>query len=249
MRLVNCIISISLFFSAAFCNGCNFNTQNNGLSCNIDLSYKGLSNTKNLLKDKEDKFIALTFDDGPSYTTTSAIVDVLEAHELKATFFLLGERLNKKTYNVVKRIHETGSEIGNHSWSHRKLTSLSSDEQFQELEKTNAAISKIIKKDIKWFRPPYGCHNQNVIKHVNSLNMYSILWTIDSLDWQNDKPEVLVKRVINNVHNGAIVLLHDHERKSNTLKALPEIITTLKKSGYRFVTLSEWEEEICDLVR
>ncbi len=79
--------------------------------------------------------------------------------------------------------------------------------------------------------------------------MYSILWTVDSLDWQGDKPEALVERVLSNVHNGAVILFHDHNNRSNTIEALPHIIKILKKSGYKFVTLSEWEERVCNTVK
>jgi peptidoglycan/xylan/chitin deacetylase (PgdA/CDA1 family) len=210
----------------------------------MNLSHRSLSNVKKLLN-KEDKFVAITFDDGPSYNTVNTIIDILKTHESKATFFLLGERINKKIHETVRKIHEAGHEIGNHSWSHKKLTSLSDNEQFQELERTNTAIKNIIQEDIKWFRPPYGCHDENVLKNVNLLNMYSILWTVDSLDWKNDKSEVLVERVISAVHNGAIILFHDHDSRANTVEALPRIITILKKSGYKLVTLSEWEKKVC----
>ncbi|WP_246168564.1 polysaccharide deacetylase family protein [Wolbachia endosymbiont of Ctenocephalides felis wCfeT] len=79
--------------------------------------------------------------------------------------------------------------------------------------------------------------------------MYSILWTVDSLDWRGDKSETLVERVVSNVHNGAIILFHDHENKSNTVEALPYIIKILKKLGYKFVTLSEWERRVCNAVK
>ena len=242
------ITFLLLFSSAAFCGSCNFNLPYQGLSCHLDLSYKNLSNIKNLLN-KGDKFVALTFDDGPSNSRTNSIINVLANHESKATFFLLGERVNKKTFESVKRILEAGHEIGNHSWSHPKLTLLSSEEQLQELEKTNTAIKNITKKDIKWFRPPYGCHDDNLIEHTNQLNMNSILWTVDSLDWQGDRPEILVERVTSNIHNGAIVLFHDHDNKSNTVEALPHIIEIIKKSGYKLVTLSEWEKKVCSAIK
>ncbi|WP_246168566.1 polysaccharide deacetylase family protein [Wolbachia endosymbiont of Ctenocephalides felis wCfeT] len=96
-----------------------------------------------------DKFVALTFDDGPSYSKINNILDALEKHESKATFFVLGGRINARTFNVIEKIHKAGHELGNHSWSHRKLTSLSSEEQMQELDKTNLAIKSITKEDVK----------------------------------------------------------------------------------------------------
>ncbi|APR97938.1 polysaccharide deacetylase family protein [Wolbachia endosymbiont of Folsomia candida] len=245
---VRIIIFFLLYSSAAFSGDCNFNLPYNGLSCSLDLSHKNLNNIKKLLN-KGDKFVALTFDDGPSSRRVNDILNVLKKHKSKATFFVLGERINEKTSEIVKEIHKAGHEIGNHSWSHRKLTLLPSEEQMQELEKTNIAIKNITKKDVKWFRPPYGCHDDNLIENTNQLNMYSILWTVDSLDWQGDKPEILVERVASNVHNGAIMLFHDHDSRSNTAQALPNIIRMLKKSGYKLVTLSEWEKMVCDAVK
>lgn len=241
-------IFLLLYSTTVFCGGCNFNLPYRGLSCNLDLSYRSLSNIKKLLSNS-DKFVALTFDDGPSNNRVNDIINVLENYKAKATFFLLGERINKKTSEIVKKIYNAGHELGNHSWSHRKLTSLSSEEQLQELEKTSTAIKNATKQDVKWFRPPYGCHDDNLIENTNRLNMYSILWTVDSIDWQGDKPEILVERVISNVHNGAIILFHDHDNKSNTVEALPQIIKILKKSGYEPVTLSEWEERVCSVVK
>ncbi len=119
----------------------------------------------------------------------------------------------------------------------------------QELEKTNVAIKNATEQNVKWFRPPYGCYNDNLIENNNRLNMCSILWTVDSLDWQGDKSEILVERVLSNVHNGAIILFHDHDNKSNTVEALPQIIKILKKWGYELVTLSDWEKRICDVVK
>ncbi|OJH30787.1 Peptidoglycan-N-acetylglucosamine deacetylase [Wolbachia endosymbiont of Armadillidium vulgare] len=245
---IRIIAFLLLYSSAVFCSDCNFNLPYRGLSCDLDLSYRNLSNIKKLLNNK-DKFVALTFDDGPSYNRAGDIINILESNKTKATFFVLGERINKKTYEIVKKIHEAGHELGNHSWSHRKLTSLSSEEQLQELEKTNIAIKNVTEQSVKWFRPPYGCHNDNLIENTNRLNMYSILWTVDSLDWQGDKSEILIERIVSNAHNGAIILFHDHDNKSNTVEALPQIIEILKKSGYEFVTLSEWEERVCNVVK
>ncbi len=245
---IRIITFLLLYSSAVFCDDCDFNLPYCGPSCNLDLSYRNLSNIKKLLNN-DDKFVALTFDDGPSNNRVNDIINVLESYEAKATFFMLGERINKKTHKIVKKIHEAGHELGNHSWSHRKLTSLSSEEQLQELEKTNTAIKNAIKQDVKWFCPPYGCHDDNLIENTNKLDMHSILWTVDSLDWQGDKPETLVERVLSNVHNGAVILLHDHNNGSNTIEALPHIIKILKKLDYKFVTLSEWEERVCNTIK
>lgn len=245
--LIRIITFLLLYSSTALCSNCNFNLPHHGLSCNLDLSYKSLYNVKKLL-DKNDKFVALTFDDGPSNNKVYDIINILKEHKSKATFFLLGNRINKKTASAIKEISKAGCEIGNHSWSHRKLTSLSSEEQIEELSRTNRAIRNIINEDIKWFRPPYGCHDKRVIENANQLNMYSMLWTVDSLDWQGDKPEILIERVVNSSHNGAIILFHDHNR-SNTVEALPSIIKILKKSGYSLVTLSEWERRVCNAAK
>ncbi|MGL9732892.1 MAG: polysaccharide deacetylase family protein [Wolbachia sp.] len=94
--------------------------------------------------------------------------------------------INKKTSEIVKRIYNAGHELGNHflvGGPHRKLTSLSSEEQLQELEKTSIAIKNAMNQNVKWFRPQYGYYDDNLIKNANRLNMYSILWTVDSLDW------------------------------------------------------------------
>ncbi|WFW29715.1 MAG: polysaccharide deacetylase family protein [Wolbachia endosymbiont of Menacanthus eurysternus] len=242
------MIFIFLYPTTIVFSSCNFNLSYRGLSCDLDLSYKNLNDIKKLLN-KNDKFVALTFDDGPSNNKISDIFSILEKYKIKVTFFLLGKYINENTSKILRIIHGAGHELGNHSWSHRKLIFLSRKEQLQELEKTSMKIKNITKQNVKWFRPPYGCYNDSLIENINLLDMHSILWTVDSLDWRGDEPEVLIERVVNNMHNGAIVLFHDHNNKSNTIKALPQIIKILKKLGYKFVTLSEWEDKVCDVMR
>ncbi len=246
IRTIICFLL--LYSNIVWCDTkCSFNTSYEGLGCKLNLSYGNLMHIKKLLRNNGDKFVALTFDDGPSSSDkVNSILSVLKTYDAKATFFLLGGRIDSISRSqAVQKIHKAGHEIGNHSWSHRKLSLLSSDEQFQELEKTNIVITKLIGENVKWFRSPYGCHNNNIINNAKQLSMYPILWTVDVEDWRGDQPEVLVKRVMNQIHNGAIILLHDHNR-SNTIEALPKIITMLTSSGYKLVTLSEWEEKVCN---
>lgn len=182
------------------------------------------------------KFIALTFDDGPSRSITPEILKILNEKGVKATFFVLGRNV-KNNPDIVRNIRDSGHEIANHSYSHANLRKRSTTSIANELKKTNDELAKL---DIspEWFRPPYGSSNSTVENTASDYNMHTIFWSLDSRDWKRSSPEKLKQRILQRVQPGEVVILHDIHR--NTLHALPGIIDGLKKQGYTFVTLSEW---------
>lgn len=177
------------------------------------------------------KMIAFTFDDGPDPNNTLRLLEMLAKEDVPATFFLIGQ--NVEMYpNIVKAIEKAGHEIGNHSYNHRDLTTLSQEEMVNEITKTDQAIENITGKRPKYFRPPYGSVNQTV---ADAVNRPIIQWSVDSEDWQSKNTSLIIERVTASATEGAIVLLHDIHQ--TTVDAVPELIKQLKESGYTFVTL------------
>lgn len=178
------------------------------------------------------KLIALTFDDGPNYNT-SKIIDVLNKYDIKATFFVLGNRaINNK--DILRKMVDSGMEIGNHTYNHLLLTKYDEDKIRSEIEDTSDVIYSATNKRPNLLRPSYGSVN-NKIKKV--ANMPIIIWDIDTLDWKYHNSKRITSRVVNKVRDGDIILMHDIY--SASLNALGNIIPILKNNGYEFVTVNE----------
>ena len=182
--------------------------------------------------DKSKKMIALTFDDGPNYNT-SKVIDVLNKYDIKATFFVLGNRaINNK--DILRKMVDSGMEIGNHTYNHLLLTKYDENKIRSEIEDTSEVIYNATKKRPKLLRPSYGSVN-NKIKKV--ANMPIIIWDIDTLDWKYHNSKRITSRVVNKVRDGDIILMHDIY--SASLNALSNIIPILQDNGYEFVTIDE----------
>lgn len=179
------------------------------------------------------KKIALTFDDGPHPKVTPQILKILEKYDAKATFFVVGNEV-KKNPKVLQAVADAGHEIGNHTYSHAKLTTLSARKIKLQIDSNDAAIKAAIGQNATVFRPPYGAYNKTV---TNQLKVPNVLWTIDTLDWKHHNPKKTVASVQKNAKNGSIVLLHDIHQ--TTADALEPILALLQKQGYEFVTVSE----------
>ncbi len=183
--------------------------------------------------DKTKKMVAITFDDGPHSTNTDKILDILSNYNAHATFFMLGENVVRYP-DVVKIVYDKGHEIGIHTWSHKELTKLSSNEIVNEVNKTASEIEKITGKRPILVRPPYGSVNDKV---KNAINNPLILWDIDSLDWKSRDKAKIVPLVLNDVQDGDIILLHDIH--STTVPAVEEIVKYLVENDYQVVTVSD----------
>lgn len=181
---------------------------------------------------KSDKIIAFTFDDGPSYNTIK-IVNTLVKYDSKATFFLVGNKIEKyaKTMDVLVK---NGMDIGNHTYSHKKLTKLSDKEILKEIDLTNEVIYN--KTGIKpmFLRPSYGAMNKR-IKKLSTMPI--IIWNIDTLDWKYHNSNKIKDKILKYVSDGDIILMHD--TYVATLNAIEMVIPELKKQGYKIVSVSE----------
>lgn len=186
--------------------------------------------------DPDGKYVALTFDDGPEPGSTEQILDILDKYNAKATFFLLGNRVQYYP-EIVQEELKRGHEIGNHSWSHPVLTNLSVPQVQQEVNRTEEAIRNAIGQGATVFRPPYGAVNDTVRAQIPTP---VILWSIDTLDWKHRNASQLLPMVQSAMHNHATILMHDIHQ--STADGLDSVLAYLSGQGYEFITVSEMEK-------
>lgn len=182
---------------------------------------------------KEEKKIALTFDDGPHPQFTESLLDGLKERGIRATFFVTGEHA-KLHPDIIERMNKEGHVIGNHTYSHMQLTQGNREQFKEELMKTNEILTEITGEEVLFVRPPYGIWDK---KLETELNMIPVMWNVDPLDWCSDDVSGVVSRVINNAEENAIILMHDYYESSVT--AALQIVDELQKKGYSFVTVEE----------
>ncbi len=178
------------------------------------------------------KKVALTFDDGPS-KYTEELLDGLKERGVTATFFVIGENIagNEK---IIKRMYNEGHIIGNHTYSHINLKTISTEAAVIEINETNELIKSIIGEAPTYIRPPFGNWND---KLADKSNMSVVLWDVDPLDWSVLNTQSVVKNVTKYAENGDIILLHDIYETS--VEAALQIIDILTKRGYEFVSIEE----------
>lgn len=182
--------------------------------------------------DPSKPMVALTFDDGPSQYTPD-ILDTLEKYESRATFFEVGNRIDRYP-DTVLRISRMGCEIGNHSYDHALLGNASAEKICTEISDTDAKIQAITGKKTTLLRPPYGGIGNSLRKNAGKP---MILWSIDTLDWKYRNADAVYQSVISHVKDGDIILMHDLYGSTRT--AVQKIVPELRKRGYQLVTVSE----------
>ncbi|MDR3562224.1 MAG: polysaccharide deacetylase family protein [Negativicutes bacterium] len=183
------------------------------------------------------KVVAITIDDGPHPKTTPQILAVLKAKQVKATFFVLGEKVERFP-EILSQEVAAGHEIGSHAYSHAHLSEIRKDKIDPELEKAEEVISRVAPRPTL-FRPPGGLYNHTVLEIAGRHHYTMILWSIDTKDWSAPPVEKVVDAVLDNIRPGSIVLFHDGNYPLPTPKALEIIIDRLKEQGYEFITISE----------
>ncbi len=182
------------------------------------------------------KQVALTFDDGPDSTVTSAVIGVLDQYGVKGNFFFLGSEAEKHP-EVVKEAYENGHLVLSHSYHHVQLDQLSEPEIRNEMERAGTAIEEIIGQEPALLRTPYGSTNELVAEVAKENNVSIILWSIDSLDWAQRSTDVISSNVLSNIRNGDIILMHTDADEYDTYEVLPSIIEELQEQGYEIVDL------------
>jgi peptidoglycan/xylan/chitin deacetylase (PgdA/CDA1 family) len=176
--------------------------------------------------------LALTFDDGPDDAKTPAILDILARNQVHATFFMVGREVPGRE-NLVRRVHNEGHEIGNHSWNHPNFTKLTPTAMQGQIASTQAAIAAAGIPAPTIFRPPYGAVDESVRTHVT---LPIVRWNIDTEDWKTQNVAQITEHLLRDSHPGAIILMHD--KYDATVQALEPAVQALKQH-YQLVTVSE----------
>ena len=187
--------------------------------------------------DVDGPYIAMTFDDGPSEKLTPKLLDLLAAHHIKATFFVIGQNAADHP-EIVRRAVREGHEIANHSWSHPNFGKMSDEGVRRDLQKTDDAIKNAAGVRPTLLRPPYGSITARQKKWIHDEFGYQIvLWDVDPLDWKRPGPAVVCHRIVKETRPGSIVLSHDIH--PGTIEAMPSTLDQLEAKGFKFVTVTE----------
>ncbi|KMK96983.1 polysaccharide deacetylase family protein [Rossellomorea marisflavi] len=236
----------------------------NGLDLDIEASYKQMKKTGTFDDDKlvwkqlepskhlEDLPPSPVYRGNPEKPMAAFIINVawgneyipdiletLKKHQVYATFFLEG-RWVKNNPKLAKMIVEAGHEVGNHSYSHPDMKSLQTSKVKDELKRTNDIIEVTTGEKVKWFAPPSGSYRDEVVEIADEMDMRTIMWSVDTIDWQKPSPDVLIDRVMGKMHKGAIVLMHPTASTANALNAL---IVQVKEKELRLGTVSSLVKE------
>lgn len=191
------------------------------------------------------KVVALTFDDGPDPHHTPEVLKVLDKHNVKATFFIIGNR-GIEHPQLLKEMSTAGHEVANHSYSHPDFNHYKKDSILEEIRKTNLLITKATGQKPVLFRPPGGYLSYELVDLVRKEKMVIAYWTYqqDSKDWRTGaRAERIARHVVANIHPGQIIILHDGcPNGQETARATDLILKALKKQGYRLVTVSQLME-------
>lgn len=203
---------------------------------------------------QNQKIVALTYDDGPNPPYTARILDVLEKEHVHATFFLVGRAVAAYP-SLVRREVRDGDAVGNHTWSHAHLILMDSAQVRDSLRRTDQAIYRAAGVHTTIMRPPFGARDWLVLDQVHDLGYTPVMWSVPlPRDWEDPPPQTIAARVLRYVRDGSIIVLHDGNRgllcgpahlpattcdRSNDIEATRTIVETLKREGYRFVTVPE----------
>lgn len=184
-------------------------------------------------EEAEKPKIAITFDDGPHPTFTPQLLDGLKKRNVKASFFVIGN-LAKANPEIIGRQKKEGHLIGNHTYHHVDITKMSDEQAKDEIQSTNEVVEGIIGEEVSFVRPPFGIWQKNLEKE---LSVIPVLWTVDPLDWTTKNVDEIVNKVVTQVKENDMILLHDCYQSS--VDAALRIIDILLQEGYEFVTVDE----------
>ena len=184
--------------------------------------------------DSGKKYVALTFDDGPSGRFTRKLLEGLEQRGVRATFFLCGYRLEDST-ELAREIRRQGHEIGLHGYSHDSMAEMSSAMLTRELEDTLALLPAGCVVNL--MRPPGGLAGEQVLEAAGKLNLSVISWSVDPKDWATDDTSLILRRMLAQTGDGDVILLHDMSHSS--VDAALALVDELAGQGYKFLTVSQ----------
>lgn len=184
----------------------------------------------------EEKKVAISFDCAWGVDYTDSLLETMQNHNVKCTFFAVEFWVDKHP-DYVKKIDDAGHEMGTHSATHPYMSKLSKSAIIKELTTSSEKISAITGKKVEVFRAPYGDYNDLLIETAREMGLFTIQWDVDSLDWKDLSKEKIFERVVSRVKNGSIVLFHN--QGLHTHEALEDIIIALRSKGFAFVTIGD----------
>lgn len=193
------------------------------------------------------RYVCLTFDDGPHPYYTKKIVDILKEENIKATFFLVGKQVEKYPELVEYILSYSNTKVANHTYNHRNLTKMSSEEIKEEITKTQHLLlktssDKSLRNVISFVRPPGGNYNDRVFQVIKELGYSLALWTVFPNDLLCKNKQDIIRKIDEQTKSDREVILL-HSGNQLTLEALPDIIKLLKNKGYEFINIDEFEYE------
>ena len=192
-----------------------------------------------------DKWIALTFDDGPYPPYTDRLLDVLKAKRVHATFFLVAEQAQQYP-ELVRRMKADGHTVGLHAFRHRDFLKLTEEEKRKDLERGKNLLRDITGKNPVYWRPPHGFRDFSVMETAAAQNLTVINWSVIPRDWTGIDSQEIFRRVMDKADDGSIVLLHDGDSpgykasRQPTVDAVSLLIDSLREKGYHLVSLEEY---------
>ena len=179
------------------------------------------------------KYVALTFDDGPSPRCTPRLLDGLQERGVCATFFVVGCQVVKDP-DIVIRMAAEGHQVGNHSYDHQKLDKLSPKEAAEDMGKNNDLLCQLLGEGDYWIRPPYGLLSEAELKEIT---VPVVGWSVDTEDWKSKNTGKILDVIYREISDGDIILLHD--RYLSSVEAALQAVDHLQQQGYQFVTVAE----------
>ncbi|MGA2351259.1 MAG: polysaccharide deacetylase family protein [Terracidiphilus sp.] len=194
--------------------------------------------------------LALTFDDGPNPAWTPRLLDLLAAHNLHATFFIVGSRAQAEPA-LVRNILDAGHLIGNHSWSHPNLALASARRIYDELSRTSQTLSQIAGAPIRFFRPPFGARRPEVLRSARRLGLTPVLWNAMTSDWKDPSADAIANQLIHKIDGlqrkgqAANIVLHDGSHadpaadRAPSTSAAAQLIARYQPT-HKFVTIDAW---------
>jgi len=197
-----------------------------------------------LVRGKNPRQLALTYDDGPNDPHTLRLLEVLAKHDVRATFFLIGRYVQQRP-EIAREVALAGHALGNHTFSHPNLIFCSQTQTRIQLQECTRAIQDATGQTPKLFRPPFGGRRTSTLRIVRELGLTPVMWDVTGFDWNAHSSAAVEQKVMKETRGGSVILLHDGSHKqlgldrSHTVAATDALLTRYKAEGYEFVTIAE----------